>query len=146
MDQQLRLHGDPAHHASRPRAQRQRAHPLPGGPALLRLPLVPARQVPQQVSDHTTPHHISLFIPFFMSPIVMSVIVTRFQEELVPPCSGGVAQLAGGVQPAVQRGDELGDRQDDLQRQRSELHNSTQSVLGNLRQTIQSILIQRTDN
>lgn len=48
--QQLRLHGHPAHQPSRPRDQRQRPRPLPRGPALLRLPLVPAREVPQQVS------------------------------------------------------------------------------------------------
>lgn len=38
-----------------------------------------------------------------------------FQEELVPACSRGVAQLSGGVQPAVPRGDQLGDHQNDLQ-------------------------------
>lgn len=51
VDQQLRLHGDTAHHPPRPRDQRQLSHPLPRGPALLRVPLVPAREVPQQVSN-----------------------------------------------------------------------------------------------
>lgn len=37
-----------------------------------------------------------------------------FQEELVPARPGGVSQLPGGVQAAVQRGDQLGDRQDDF--------------------------------
>lgn len=38
-----------------------------------------------------------------------------FQEELVPACSRGDSQLSGGVQPAVPRGDQLGDHQNDLQ-------------------------------
>lgn len=41
------------------------------------------------------------------------------QEELVPSCSRSVSQLSSGVQPDVQRGDELGDGQDDLQCKRS---------------------------
>lgn len=41
------------------------------------------------------------------------------QEELVPPRAGSVSQRAGRVQPAVQRGDQLGDDQDDLQCERS---------------------------
>lgn len=50
VDQQLRLHGHTAPHPPRPRDQRQLSYPLPRGPALLWLPLVPAREVPQQVS------------------------------------------------------------------------------------------------
>lgn len=41
------------------------------------------------------------------------------QEELVPPRSGSVSELSGGVQPAVQRRDELGNDQDDIQCERS---------------------------
>lgn len=40
------------------------------------------------------------------------------QEELVPARPGGVPQLPGGVQAAVQRGDRLGDHQDDLHSER----------------------------
>lgn len=51
VDQQLRLHRNTAHHPPHPRDQRQRPHALPGGPSLLWLPLVPACEVPQQVSN-----------------------------------------------------------------------------------------------
>lgn len=51
VDQQFWLHRHTAHHPPRPRDQRQRSHPLPRGPALLWLPLVPACEVPQQVSN-----------------------------------------------------------------------------------------------
>lgn len=49
LDQQFRLHWYSAHHAHHPRGQRQHPHPLSRGPTLLRLPLVPACEVPQQV-------------------------------------------------------------------------------------------------
>lgn len=48
-----------------------------------------------------------------------SSILVHLQEKLVPSCSRSVSQLSSGVQPAVQRRHQLGDHQDDLQRERS---------------------------
>lgn len=110
VDQQLRLHGHTAHHPPRSRDQRHLSHPLPRGPPLLRVPLVPAREVPQQVSS----------APSFSDALLCRDSSTSllFQEELVPACSRGVSRLSGRVQPAVPRGDQLGDRQNDLQSDR----------------------------
>lgn len=41
-----------------------------------------------------------------------------FQEELVPARSRGVSQLSSGIQALVSRGDQLGNRQNDLQSDR----------------------------
>lgn len=47
--------------------------------------------------------------------IVTLSVVLCLQEELVPSCSRSVSQPSCGIQPGVQRGDEVGDDQDDLQ-------------------------------
>lgn len=47
------------------------------------------------------------------------VFLVYLQEELVPSRSRSVSQLSSGIQPAIQRGDQLGDYQNDLQCERS---------------------------
>lgn len=97
------------------------------------LPLVPACEVPQQVSNTalliTELFSRSVFICLMLLTscvdisysvfFLTSSILVYLQKELVPSCSRSVSQLSSGIQPAIQRGDQLGDYQNDLQCERS---------------------------
>lgn len=69
VDQQLWLHRHTTHHTPRPWDQRQLSHRLPRRPTLLWLPLVPACEVPQQVSNLLTCFH-SLYVIVFSYLVV----------------------------------------------------------------------------
>lgn len=74
MDQQFWLHRHSAHHTPRPRDQRQLSHRLPRGPTLLRLPLVPACEVPQQVSNSQLLFILFIVFSYFVVFLTLSIL------------------------------------------------------------------------
>lgn len=91
VDQQFWLHGDTAHHSPRPWDQRQCSNPLPWGPALLWLPLVPACEVPQQVRYTALWlcfHSLKVIVPTSLTSCYFGVFAGRtgtFLPQKCPP-------------------------------------------------------------
>lgn len=83
LDKQLRLHKRPAHNSTHPRDQRQHSDPLQGGPTLLRLPVVPAGEVPQQVRVADTQHEVCFSV---VRLIGVFVVVGRTGTFLLQEC------------------------------------------------------------